>query len=31
MGWWIFAIGVFIGVPALIGWTFEYFKGQHAN
>ncbi|NLX00250.1 MAG: cytochrome c oxidase subunit 4 [Actinomycetales bacterium] len=31
MGWWIFAIGAVIGVPALIGWTFEYFKGQHAN
>ena len=31
MGWWIFAVGAFIGVPALIGWTFEYFKGQHAN
>lgn len=31
IGWWIFAIGVLIGVPALIGWTFEYFKGQHAN
>ncbi|MCA1783669.1 MAG: cytochrome c oxidase subunit 4 [Dermatophilaceae bacterium] len=31
MGWWIFAIGVFLGIPALIGWTFEYFKGQHAN
>lgn len=31
MGWWIFAIGAFLGIPALIGWTFEYFKGQHAN
>jgi hypothetical protein len=31
MGWWVFAVGVFLGIPALIGWTFEYFKGQHAN
>lgn len=31
MGWWIFAIGAFLGIPALVGWTFEYFKGQHAN
>lgn len=31
MGWWIFAIGVFIGIPALVGWTFEYFKGEHSN
>ncbi len=31
VGWWIFAIGVLVGVPALLGWTFEYFKGEHAN
>src|SRR5690606_23365766 len=31
MGWWIFAIGALLGVPALIGWTFEYFKGRYAN
>jgi hypothetical protein len=31
LGWWVFALGVLIGIPALIGWTFEYFKGQHAN
>ena len=30
VGWWMFIIGAFIGVPALIGWTFEYFKGEHA-
>ena len=23
--------GDLLGIPALIGWTFEYFKGQHAN
>lgn len=31
MGWWVFAIGALLGIPALLGWTFEYFKGQHAN
>jgi len=30
VGWWMFIIGAFIGVPALVGWTFEYFKGEHA-
>ena len=23
-------IGAFFAVPALVGWTFEYFKGEHA-
>ncbi|MBP6996772.1 MAG: cytochrome c oxidase subunit 4 [Phycicoccus sp.] len=30
VGWWVFFIGLFVGVPALIGWTFEYWKGPHA-
>ncbi len=30
VGWWLFIIGAFFGVPALIGWTFEYWKGEHA-
>ena len=30
VGWWVFIIGAFISVPALIGWTFEYWKGEHA-
>jgi hypothetical protein len=30
VGWWLFAIGVFIAIPALVGWTFEYWKGPHA-
>ncbi len=30
VGWWVFIIGAFFGVPALIGWTFEYWKGEHA-
>ena len=30
VGWWLFVIGVFVGVPAVVGWTFEYWKGPHA-
>lgn len=31
VGWWLFAIGVVIGPIAVVGWTFEHFKGEHAN
>jgi Cytochrome c oxidase subunit IV. len=30
VGWWLFIIGVCLAVVALIGWTFEYFRGEHA-
>ncbi len=30
IGWWLFIIGASLGVLAVIGWTFEYFKGEHA-
>jgi hypothetical protein len=30
VGWWLFIIGAVFGVVALVGWTFEYFKGPHA-
>lgn len=30
VGWWVFAIGAFFGVFALVGWVFERYKGQHA-
>ena len=30
VGWWLFIIGASIGVVGLVGWTFEYFKGEHA-
>ncbi len=30
VGWWLFIIGTFFAIPALIGWTFEYWKGPHA-
>lgn len=28
VGWWVFVIGAFTGVFALVGWTFEYFRGD---
>jgi hypothetical protein len=30
VGWWLFIIGAFFAVPALIIWTFEYWRGPHA-
>ena len=30
VGWWLVIIGATLGVVALVGWTFEYFKGPHA-
>jgi len=31
VGWWLFIIGAFFGVVALVGWTFEHYRGEHAN
>lgn len=28
VGWWVFVIGVVAAVISLIGWTFEYFRGD---
>lgn len=28
VGWWVFIVGVVAAVLALIGWTFEYFRGD---
>ena len=30
-GWWLFLIGVAAGSMALIGWVFEYYRGEHAH
>jgi hypothetical protein len=30
LGWWLVIIGATFGVVALVGWTFEYFKGPDA-
>jgi len=31
VGWWLFTIGAFFGIFAIIGWTFEHYKGEYAN
>lgn len=31
VGWWLFMIGAVIGPIAVVGWTFEYFKGDYAH
>jgi len=31
VGWWLFMIAFAIGSVALVGWTFEHFKGDYAN
>jgi len=30
-GWWLFIIGIGAGSIALIGWVFEYYRGEHAH
>ncbi len=31
VGWWLFIIGAALGVVALSGWIFEYYRGVHAH
>ena len=31
IGWWLFFIGAAFGVVALVGWVFEFSRGQHAH
>lgn len=31
VGWWMVTLGVGIGALALLGWTFEYWRGAHAH
>ncbi len=31
IGWWLFIIGAVLGVLALQGWIFEYYRGEHAH
>ena len=31
LGWWLFIIGAFLGLLALQGWIFEYYRGEHAH
>lgn len=30
VGWWLFIIGICLATLAVIGWTYEYFRGEHA-
>ncbi len=30
-GWWLTLLGVGAGSVALIGWVFEYYRGEHAH
>ena len=30
-GWWLFIIGSGLGLIALSGWVFEYYRGEHAH
>lgn len=31
MGWWIFIIGIGLGLFFITGWVFEFSKGQHKH
>lgn len=31
VGWWVSIIGAGFGVLALVGWVYEYYRGQHAH
>jgi hypothetical protein len=31
VGWWIFFVGVGLGLYFVVGWVFEYSKGDHAH
>jgi cytochrome c oxidase subunit IV len=31
VGWWLVFIGVGVGALALIGWVFEFYRGEHAH
>ncbi len=31
VGWWLFLIGVGFGGIGMLGWVFEYYRGEHAH
>ena len=31
VGWWLVGVGVVLGLIALVGWVFEFSRGQHAH
>ncbi len=30
-GWWLFYIGAVFSVFAIVGWVFEFYRGEHAH
>jgi hypothetical protein len=30
-GWWLVAIGMAFGAVALVGWVYEFYRGEHAH
>lgn len=30
-GWWLFIIGAGVGSITLVGWVFEFYRGEHAH
>jgi hypothetical protein len=31
VGWWLFAIGIPLAAVSVVGWVFEYYRGQFAH
>ena len=31
VGWWLSLIGISVGAIALIGWVYEFYRGEHAH
>ncbi len=31
VGWWLVGIGATFGAIALVGWVFEFYRGEHAH
>jgi len=31
VGWWLTAIGLVVGAIALVGWVYEFYRGEHAH
>ena len=31
VGWWLVGIGAAFGTIALVGWVFEFYRGEHAH
>ena len=31
VGWWMSYIGLVLGILGLVGWVFEFYRGEHAH